>query len=97
MDNVEPILENLLLSQREGDDKTADLLETNIQATLKVVEAVEENAKKVPTIKIQIDGAEATTFKGEDGKTPKKGVDYLTEEDIEEIATRVAKILSKKE
>jgi hypothetical protein len=101
MENVEPILENLLLSQREGDDKTADLLETNIQATLKVAEAVEENAKKVPTIKIQIDGAEATTYqgakgeRGEDGKTPVKGEDYFTKEDIAEIATVTARLIPK--
>lgn len=99
--NIEPILENLLLSQREGDEKTADLLENNIQATLKVAEAVEENAKKVPTIKVQIDGAEATTFqgpkgeRGEDGKTPVKGVDYFTNEDIAEIATATARIIPK--
>lgn len=100
-DNLEPILESLLLSQREGDDKTADLLENNIQATMRVAEAVEENAKKVPTIKIEIDGAEATTFqgakgeKGSDGKTPEKGVDYFTKEDIAEIATVTARIIPK--
>lgn len=100
-DNLEPILENLLMATSKGNQETADLLENNIQATMKVAEAVEENAKKVPTIRVSIDGAEATTYqgakgeKGEDGKTPEKGVDYFTPEDIAEIATKTASIIGK--
>lgn len=93
-DKLEPILENLLLSQREGDEKTADLLENNIQATMEVVEAV----KKAPKISVEIEGGEVITVQGvngKDGKTPVKGEDYFTPDDIAEIATKAASIIPK--
>lgn len=81
---IEPILEGSLLKASQAND------------TLK---KIEENTAKNDSIEFSINGAESVMYKGEKGdkgetgepgKTPEKGVDYFTPDDVQQVAQEAA-------
>jgi len=90
-------IENLIIRSEENARKIINTLDrtNNIRKLDEIKSAsliTNQELKKIAKnekVKLQNGNVEIVTVKGEDGKTPKKGVDYYTPEEIDEIKKEI--------